>query len=406
MFIPNRSCFCRQVMRYLTAGESHGPAVVGIIEGLPSNLTLDKGYIDRQLARRQGGYGRGGRMAIEKDRARFLSGVRFGRTLGSPLSIIIENRDWVNWQKVMSADPGDESGEKKVTSPRPGHADLAGGLKYLHADLRSVLERASARETAMRVAVGAVAQQMLEHFGITVLGYVVAIGEIRAAPLPPGWHICNIKESAGRSPLYCPDGEAEKKMLDSIDRARENGDTVGGIIEVQVEGVPPGLGSYVHWDRRLDGQLAAALMSIPGIKAVEVGLGLEAAARPGSRVHDPIELGEEGLLKRPSNNAGGLEGGVSNGQPITVRAAMKPIPTLLNSLPSVDLETGHTCLAEVERSDVCAVPAASVVGEAAVSWEIARALREKFSGDSLQEMEAGFQGYRKLLEGYLGDIKC
>jgi len=391
-------------MRFLTAGESHGPMLVGIIEGLPAGLTIEEDYINQQLARRQGGYGRGGRMSIEKDRVKFLSGVRFGQTTGSPLALAIENRDWPNWQKVMSPDPLDETGERKVTRPRPGHADLAGGLKYLHRDLRNVLERASARETAMRVAIGSIAALLLRHFGIESASWVAALGGITARPPQPEWSAGMIKEKTASSPLYCPDPQAEKLMLKKIDEAAEQGDTLGGVFEMLIEGVPPGLGSHVHWDRRLDSRLAGALMSVPAIKGVEIGLGFAAAERPGSMVHDAIVFDERGKLSRSANHAGGLEGGITNGQNIMIRAAMKPIPTLKKPVRSIDLASGQPSFAAVERADVCAVPAASVVGEAVVAWELARSFLEKFSGDSLSEVELAWGSYMSLLKEYLGEV--
>lgn len=367
-------------------------------------MAVDEDYINGQLARRQGGYGRGGRMSIEKDRVKILSGVRFGKTTGSPLSLIIENRDWLNWQKVISADPGQKTDERMVTSPRPGHADLAGGIKYLHRDLRDVLERASARETAMRVAVGSVASLLLAHFKISSAAHVVAVGDVVAAVQGPELSTGAIREKTAGSLFYCLDGEAERLMRQKVDQAGERGDTLGGVFEVRVEGLPPGLGSHVHWDRRLDGRLAGALMSIPGIKGVEIGLGFAAAAKPGSLVHDAIILDGRNRLARSGNHAGGVEGGISNGQPLVLRAAMKPIPTLRKALLSVDLADGKVKEAAVERSDICAVPAASVVGEAVVAWELAVAFMEKFSGDALAEMEAAMQQYLELVKRYLGDI--
>ncbi|MGI5875256.1 MAG: chorismate synthase [Dethiobacteria bacterium] len=392
-------------MRYLTAGESHGPALVGIIEGLPSGLFLDREFINEQLARRQGGYGRGGRMSIERDRVKFLSGLRFGKTLGTPLALQIENKDWVNWQKVMSPDPEDETKDRKLSAPRPGHADLAGGIKYLHSDLRNVLERASARETAMRVAIGAVASLLLGHFQIKIGAFVTEIGGVAADPPDPADNVNTIKKKISASPLYCVDRKAEELMLSKIKEAAEKGDTLGGIFEVRVEGLPPGLGSHVHPDRRLDGRLAAALMSIPAIKGVEIGLGFKAAAVPGSQVHDPIILSRERGICRPTNNAGGLEGGITNGETLLIRAAMKPIPTLINALPSVDLATGKPVCASVERSDICAVPAASVAGEAVVAWEVALAFMDKFGGDSLREMELNYKNYQRLVNEYLAAAK-
>ena len=389
-------------MRFLTAGESHGPALTGIIEGIPAGLSINEDYINDCLIRRQGGYGRGGRMSIEKDRVRFFSGVRFGKTTGSPIAIIIENKDWSNWEKVMSQFPMDKSNNRAITTPRPGHADLAGGIKYLEHDLRNVLERASARETAMRVAVGAVASLLLQYFGIKAASFVTAIGSVKASPDLTGWGVEQIKNKRS-STLYCLDHDAEYLMVEQIDRARDAGDSLGGIFEIYVEGVPSGLGSHVHWDRRLDGILAGSLMSIPGIKGVEVGLGFEAAVRKGSETHDEFKLDEDGKINRATNRAGGLEGGITNGEVLVLRAAMKPIPTLMKPLSSIDLTTRTSRPAAVERSDVCAVPAASVIGEAVVSWEIARAFLQKFSGDSLGEVEGAYDNYQKLVRGYLGE---
>ncbi len=395
-------------LRYLSAGESHGPALAAIIEGLPSGLFLDLEYINEQLLRRQGGFGRGGRMAIEKDTVRILSGVRFGRTLGSPLALLIENKDWENWEKVMSSSEADEKfgAERSVKSPRPGHADLAGGIKYQHRDLRNVLERASARETAVRVAAGSVAALLLNHFGIEVGGFVVSIGEHRISERQccGGLDIQAIKKLISSSALNCPDKEAEGQMVEEIKRADLDGDTLGGVFEVRAEGVPPGLGSHVHWDRRLDGRLAGALMSVPGIKGVEIGLGFEASFLPGSCVHDPIMPGEEKRRwSRPTNRAGGIEGGISNGEPLVLRAAMKPIPTLKKPLSSIDLASGEERQAAAERSDICAVPAASVVGEAVVAWEVARSFLEKFAGDSMPELSAAFQNYQEMVVRYIGE---
>lgn len=388
-------------MRYLSAGESHGPALLGIIEGLPAGLAIKEDYINQQLSRRQGGYGRGGRMSIEKDQLKILSGVRFGKTTGAPLALEIKNRDWVNWQKTMSKDPLDETSEKKISSPRPGHADLAGGIKYFHRDLRDVLERASARETAMRVAIGSIASLLLQHFHIESAAHIIAVGDIEVSSNNRQWSISDIKEKIAGSLLYCVDAEAEKLMKERIDLTRETGDTLGGVFEVLVEGIPPGLGSHVQWDRRLDRRLAGALMSIPGIKGVEIGLGFSAAKRPGSLVHDTIVWDENKKISRSANHAGGLEGGITNGQPLLLRAAMKPIPTLRKALPSIDLATGETKNAAVERSDICAVAAASVVGEAVVAWEIARAFLEKLSRDSITELELAYRNYLELVQRYL-----
>lgn len=388
-------------MRYMTAGESHGRALLVVIDGVPAGMPLGTEIIDAELARRQMGHGRGGRMQIERDRVEIISGVRHGATLGSPVGLMIQNRDWVNWKEEMS--PGEGSAEA-VVRPRPGHADLAGAHKYGHRDLRNVLERASARETAARVAAGAVGSALLAEFGIWVAGCVVAVGGVRStlgtadllgADARAGWQTWREKE--GRTRLRCPDAGAEEEMIGVIDRAREAGDTLGGVVEAAAAGVPPGLGSYSQRDRRLDGRLAAAVMSIPGIKGVEIGLGFEGAARPGSQVHDPIlPAGGGGRPRRPSNRAGGLEGGVTNGEPLVVRAGMKPIATLGRPLASIDIRTGESADAHHERSDVCAVPSAGVVVEAALAFEVAAAFLEKFGGDSLSEIRTNHDAY---LEG-------
>ncbi|MDA8335323.1 MAG: chorismate synthase [Peptococcaceae bacterium] len=377
------------MLRFLDAGESHGPALVGVVEGLPAGLPVTTGYIDAQLAARQGGYGRGGRMGIERDRVRFLSGVRGGLTMGSPVSLLIINRDWSNWRRVMDSGPGAAVDERVVTRPRPGHADLAGVLKYGHSDIRNILERSSARETAMRVAVGTLARRLLEELGASVYGRVKAIGPVTdsSEPPPQAW-----PELTAVSRVSCTDPAAGGAMIAAIDQAREAGDTLGGVVEIAVTGVPPGLGSHVHWDRRLDGRLAGALMSIQGIKGVEVGAGFAAAGAPGSAVHDEIVYGSG--FTRPTNRAGGIEGGISNGQVLLVRAAMKPIPTLGRPLASVDLATHEPVRAAYERSDVCAVPAAMVVAEAVVAWELGRAVLEKFGGDNLADLKAGLSLYQ------------
>src|SRR5262245_4809691 len=389
------------MLRFLTAGESHGRALVVILEGLPAGLPIDADAITRDLRRRQGGYGRGRRMAIESDRADILSGVRAGETLGGPVSMVIENRDWPNWQYTMRATadaPADAGGARRgpVTRPRPGHADLAGGAKYERDDLRDILERASARETAARVAAGALARQLLAAAGVRLTSHVFTIGSLtladrasvdfaRAAALPDD------------APLRVADESLERAMIAEIDRARDAGDTLGGAFEVIATGVPVGLGSYVQWDRKLDGRLAQALMSIPAIKAVGIGLGPEAATRPGSRVHDEILPGDHARstgLARPTNNAGGLEGGVTNGEDLRVSAYMKPISTLMKPLRSVDLTTMTESPAAVERSDVCAVPAAAVVGEAMVAFVLADAVIGKFGGDAIDELVANWESFR------------
>ncbi len=379
------------MMRYLSSGESHGPCLNAIIEGLPAGLQLSASDINRHLYRRQQGYGRGKRMAIESDRIEFLSGLRFNRTIGSPLTLKISNRDWENWSEVMAPEGDPPPVDKAITRPRPGHADLAGGLKYDHEDLRLVLERSSARETAMRVAVGSVARVLLEHFGIIIYSSVTAIG--KAAVPAAEIDYAAAAENIEQSPLRCADHGTEKAMIAEIDQARRDGDTLGGIFEICVTGLPPGLGSHVQWDRRLDGRLAGAIISIQGVKAMEIGAGFRGALLPGSQVHDALAFKEAQGVVRSTNRAGGLEGGITNSEPLLLTAAMKPIPTLARPLPSVDLLTGLDAPGAVERSDVCAVPAAAVVAEAAVAWELAVAFREKFGGDYMEEIEASYRFY-------------
>jgi chorismate synthase len=389
------------VLRFLTAGESHGQALVAIIDGLPAGLRVDEHALAAQLARRQGGYGRGRRMAIEQDRAEIISGVRGGETIGGPVSFLIRNRDWQNWQFTMAVGPeppADAKGAHRpaVTRPRPGHADLAGAVKYARADLRDVLERASARETAARVAAGALASQFLAAFDVAVASHVVSIGPI-ALTAAHTVSFERVRALPADSPLRCVDEDLERRMMAEIDRAREAGDTVGGAFEVIAVGVPPGLGSYVQWDRKLDGRLAQALMSIHAIKAVAIGLGADVASLPGSQVHDEILPGEETSWgwSRPTNNAGGLEGGVTNGEEVRVTAYMKPISTLMKPLRSVDLTSMEPAEAAIERSDVCAVPAAAVVGEAMVALVLADAFLEKFGGDAMSDIVAGYAGWRE-----------
>ena len=387
-------------LRFLTAGETHGPQLTAIIEGLPSNLEIDFAALDDQLRRRQKGYGRGRRMQIESDSAKIVGGVRHGKTTGAPLAIVIENKDWTHWKTVMSVEPveSDNEAKRRVHRPRPGHADLNGGLKYNLRDLRNVLERSSARETAARVACGAVARQLLEKFGIKIAGFVVSIGDVTAnVPDLPLEELIRITEE---SPVRVADPEAEKRMIERIDQAKKEGDSLGGVVCCIVEGVPPGLGSHVQWDRKLDGRIAQAVVSINAFKGVEFGLGFEAGRRPGSQVHDPI-LYERGRgFYRASNNAGGIEGGMTNGEPIVVRGVMKPIPTLFKPLASVDIDTKEPFLAQVERSDTCAVPAASVVMEHVVAWEVARAFLEKFGGDSMEEIRANYENYLRQVAEY------
>ena len=413
------------MLRYLTAGESHGKCLTGIMEGVPANLSITEGDINKELARRQTGYGRGGRMTIERDEVEITSGVRFGRTLGSPITIVIQNMDWENWREVMSSEFGVGSSElKTITKPRPGHADLAGALKYDHHDIRNVLERSSARETAVRVAVGAVCKRFLDEIGIRVISWVNEIGGVsidtrhktQDTRLKSGvLSLVSVFSLAESSDVRCPDKKISEKMRRAIDKARKNGDSLGGIFEVAVTGVPPGLGSHVQWDRKLDGNLAKALMSIQAIKGVEVGMGFGVAANLGSKVHDEIfyrsQKSEVRSQKknfwpviprfyRKTNNAGGIEGGMSNGEPILLRAAMKPIPTLYKPLRSVDINTKRSFQASVERSDICAVPAASVIGEAVVALEIANAFLEKFGGDSLDEIKRNYRGYLEYLRRF------
>jgi chorismate synthase len=399
------------VFRFLTAGESHGQALVAIVDGVPAGLSLTAEDLARDLGRRQLGYGRGRRMAIERDAAEILSGVRHGETLGSPIALRIANRDWPNWQHTMSvgADPAADAGganRAAVTRPRPGHADLSGGLKYDRADLRDILERASARETAARVAVGAIAKILLREIGIEIVSHVTEIGG--AALRISEVDFATIAALAEDDEVRCVDGAVAAAMKQAIDRAREAGDTVGGAFEVVAHNVPVGLGSHVQWDRKLDGKLAQALMSIPAIKAVGLGLGESVGHLPGSQVHDEIVLaggqasGTLPGLSRPTNRAGGLEGGVTNGEDIRIRAWMKPISTLMKPLRSVDLKTMAEAAATIERSDVCAVPAAAVVGEAMVAITLADALIDKFGGDTVAELVAAWRRYTDGVAARLG----
>ena len=390
------------MLRFLTAGESHGKALVAIVEGVPAGLSIDLDAVTADLRRRQTGYGRGRRMVIESDRAEPLSGVRHGETTGGPIALLIPNKDWENWQRTMHVEaemPAGASGVERppVTRPRPGHADLAGFVKYGHDDMRNVLERASARETAARVAVGAIARQLLAVVGAEVVSHVVAIGAA-AVHDAAGVTFEQAQAIPGDSALHCVDRDVERQMIALIDQAREAGDTMGGTFEVIARGIPPGLGSYVQWDRKLDGRLAQAMMSIPAIKAVGIGRGPAVATVPGSRVHDEIVTGAGQPpvgVRRPTNNAGGLEGGVTNGEDVRVTGYMKPISTLMTPLRSVDLTTMTESPAAVERSDVCAVPAAAVVGEALVAFVLADALIEKFGGDSIDELVANWKSFRE-----------
>ena len=384
------------MLRYLTAGESHGELLMGIIEGIPSGLLIRVTDIDRDLARRQVGYGRGGRMKIEKDSVKIYTGVRWGRTLGSPVGLMIRNKDWENWRDKMSPDPMFLNTAEPVTRPRPGHADLAGALKYGVTDIRNILERSSARETAMRVAIGSVAKRLLAEFGIEVVSHVLSIGGVFAKV--PKASFQEIKKRAEASELRCADHDAEERMMKKIDEAMAAGDTLGGVFELIITGVPVGLGSHVHWDRKLDGRLASSLMSIQAIKGVEVGAGFGVSNKPGSQVHDEILWSRKEGFYRKTNMAGGIEGGMSNGEAIVLRAAMKPIPTLYKPLRSVDMASKKPFKASIERSDACAVPAAGVVAEAAAAFELAAAMIEKFGGDSIEEMKRNYHGYDKHLK--------
>ncbi|MFC5403808.1 chorismate synthase [Cohnella soli] len=389
-------------LRYLTAGETHGPQLTAIIEGLPSNLELDFEALNFQLQRRQKGHGRGRRMQIETDTANIVGGVRHGRTTGAPVAVIVENKDWKHWTSVMNVEPieGGDEAKRRVFRPRPGHADLNGGLKYNLRDLRNVLERSSARETAARVAVGAIARQLLATFDIKVAGRVVSIGDVVAADPSPDMSIDELIAVTEESPVRVTDKDAEQKMIELIDRMKAEGDTIGGIVECIVTGLPVGLGSHVQWDRKLDGRIAQAVMSINAFKGVEIGIGFEAGRTPGSKVHDEIMYTEERGFYRASNRLGGFEGGMTNGEPIVVRGVMKPIPTLYKPLASVDIDTKEPFTAQVERSDACAVPAASVVMEHVVAWEVANAFVEKFGGDSVEEIQANLDHYLKQVGAY------
>lgn len=387
-------------LRYLTAGETHGPQLTAIIEGLPSNLNIDFEELNFQLHRRQKGYGRGRRMQIEKDQANFVGGIRHGYTTGAPVALVVQNNDWKHWQNIMNIEPieGSDEEKRRVHRPRPGHADLNGGLKYNLKDLRNVLERSSARETTVRVACGAIARQFLAEFGIKVAGRVLRIGEIEAPyqDLP----IDELIEVTEASSVRVTDAETEKKMEAYIDQIKQEGDSIGGIVECIVEGVPVGLGSHVQYDRKLDARIAQGVMSINAFKGVEIGIGFEAGTIRGSQVHDEIVHSEERGYHRATNRLGGFEGGMTNGMPVVVRGVMKPIPTLYKPLQSVDIDTKEAFTAQVERSDACAVPAASVVMEHVVAWEIAKAFLEKFGGDSMEEIRANVANYNSQLENY------
>ncbi len=390
-------------IRFLNAGESHGPALTAIIEGFPSNVKISSDYINRELARRQKGYGRGGRMKIEKDKAEILSGVRFGYTLGSPITLMIRNKDWENWTDIMAIE-GEPTDKREITNPRPGHADLVGGIKYGFSDLRNVLERASARETTTRVAVGAVCKQLLEDIGIKIGSFVVSIGKLSVKDLIETSNLSleELSKRAEESEVRIPFPEEDEKFKKLIDLAKEEGESLGGVFEVFATGVPVGLGSYVQWDRRLDGRIAQAMMSIQAMKGVEIGEGFKLAEKFGSQAHDEIFYDKEKGFYHKTNRAGGIEGGVTNGEPITVRVAMKPIPTLMRkkSLQSVNIKTKEPFDAAKERSDVTAVPAAAVVGEAMLAIVLANAVVEKFGNDNWIEIKKRIQEYKEYVKNF------
>lgn len=386
------------MFRFLTGGESHGPSLSAILEGLPANLPVDLEEVNFQLKRRQGGYGRGARQQIETDKAEILSGIRFGRTMGGPITLLVRNRDWENWTEKMSITPV-ENETAPITQPRPGHADFPGMLKYDSNDLRPILERSSARNTAALVASAGICRQLLKQIGIEIFSHVVMIGDVWAK-FPTVVDYRELAKSAEESPVRCASPEAEQEMIDKITYCMQEGtrDTLGGIFEVVTLGCPPGLGSFVHWDRKLDSRLAQALMSIQAIKGVEVGLGFGVAQLPGSKVHDELFFGAGEGFTRGTNNAGGIEGGMTNGEPVVVRAAMKPISTLPTPLATVDMQTRQPVKAHFERSDVCAVPAAAVIGEAMVALAFTQTVLEKFGGDSLEEFQRNYRAYMEAVE--------
>ena len=397
------------MLRFTTAGESHGPALVIILEGVPAGLPLLASHVDADLVRRQQGYGRGRRMQIERDAVELLSGVRAGETIGSPIAMLVRNRDWANWQEIMDPAPREEDAggalrRRAVTRVRPGHADLTGLLKYDRDDARDILERASARETTARVAAGAVARRLLQELGVSIGSHLVHLGGVDAAR--PATMPEHINEAADASPLRTLDADAERAMIERIDAAKRDGNTLGGICEVVADGLPVGLGSHVSWDRKLDGRIAQAMMSIPAVKGVEVGMGFAAARATGAEVHDEIEMApgrtRAGNVRRPSNNAGGLEGGMTSGEPLVVRVAMKPISTLMRPLGTVDVRTGAQAAAVAERSDVTAVPAMGVIAEAMLALVLGSAMLEKFGGDSLGETRRNLDGYLARVAERLG----
>jgi len=396
------------MLRYMTSGESHGPQLTAILSGIPAGTPIRAEDVDRELKRRQGGYGRGGRMKIESDRVRFVSGVRHGAALGSPITMVVENRDWRNWEKIMSAEPQPEPGPdssantREITRPRPGHADLAGVQKFGHGDARNILERASARATATQVAVGSVCRSLLAEFGIKIVSHVVNLGGIEVDT--QGLSVAQIAERAEASPVRVADPKAEPKMIELIDACKKDGDTVGGVFEVIATGLPSGLGNVMNWNEKLDGQIGQLFMSLQAIKGVEIGLGFEAGDRRGSEVHDPIEYSENasdlpeghgpsGGFYRKTNGAGGLEGGMTNGEPVVVRAVMKPIATLMRPIGSVDFHSRESFDSSKERSDVCALPAAAVIGEALLGYALASAFLGKFGHDSFGEVQHNYDHY-------------
>jgi chorismate synthase len=390
------------MLRYFTAGESHGEALVAFLSGLPAGLAVDAAFLDRELWRRQQGYGRGGRMKIETDRVHIVSGVRHGATIGSPIAILLENKDWKNWQEALPVESGDPAKHKRVASPRPGHADLAGALKYNFSEARYVLERASARESAARVAVGGMAKLFLRELGIEVLSHVVAVGSALLKK-EVSWDQIRALSQRDEILLNCPDPETEQQMKAEVDKVLKTGDSVGGVFEVVAHKVPPGLGTYAQWDERLDALLAGAVMSLQAVKAVEIGAGVTAAASPGSAVHDEIGYGATAGFTgftRARNNAGGIEGGVSNGEDVVVRGYLKPISTLRRPLQSVDFASREPVKAAYERSDVCVVPAAGVAAEAMVALTVTRCALQKFGGDSMTETLRNFRGYLEQVKNY------
>jgi chorismate synthase len=390
------------MLRYFTAGESHGEALVGFLSGMPAGVQIDQAFLDRELWRRQQGYGRGGRMKIERDTAHILSGVRQGKTIGSPITVLLQNKDWKNWQESLPVEKGDAAKHKAVASPRPGHADLAGALKYNFPEARYVLERASARESAARVAIGGLAKLFLRELEMDVLSHVTAVGATTIEG-EISWEQITALTKRDEVLLNCAEHETEQRMKEEVDQVLKTGDSVGGVFEVVAHNVPPGLGTYAQWDERLDARLAAAVMSLQAVKAVEIGSGIAAAASPGSAVHDEIGYGGSATLSgftRTRNNAGGIEGGVSNGQDIRVRGYLKPISTLRRPLQSVDFATREPVKAAYERSDVCVVPAAGVAAEAMVALTLAGCALEKFGGDSMTETLRNFHGYCQQLKNY------